>query len=114
MPVRDPVPDLAKPVCRTGFAGLLRVASDATTRDITDTLGCMPGGSGAAGAGKLLGLDGAPTKRLQAGQVAGTGVFAAILAGGGQEAIEPTITGRQRSYVPGEATLLPAFSCSPV
>lgn len=53
MPVRDPVHDLAEHVCRTGFADLPQTAREAAIHDITDTLGCMLGGSGAPGIAML-------------------------------------------------------------
>lgn len=59
MTIRDPAQDLAEHVYRTRFEDLPSTAVDATIHDIVDTLGCMLGGSGAAGVAVLLKVLGA-------------------------------------------------------
>jgi 2-methylcitrate dehydratase PrpD len=54
VPANDPAQILAEHVCRTQFADLRHATVEATVRDIVDTLGCMLGGSGAAGIDMLL------------------------------------------------------------
>jgi 2-methylcitrate dehydratase PrpD len=54
VPSHDPAQDLAEYVCRTRFADLPPTAVAATISDGVDTLGCMLGGSGAAGVAMLL------------------------------------------------------------
>ncbi len=56
MPGRDPACELAEHVCRTRFEDLPPSTVHATGHDIADTLGCMLGGSGAAGIAALMGV----------------------------------------------------------
>ncbi len=56
---RDPAYYLAEHVCRTRFEDLPRASVRAATNDIVDTLGCMLGGSGAAGISELMQVLGA-------------------------------------------------------
>lgn len=54
VPSRDPAYDLAAHVWRARFEDLPAASIRAATNDIVDTLGCMLGGSGAAGIGELM------------------------------------------------------------
>ena len=49
----DPAWPLARHVCRTGHADLPASAVESARRDILDTFGCMPGGSGSPGIDEL-------------------------------------------------------------
>jgi 2-methylcitrate dehydratase PrpD len=54
----DPARQLARHVCRTGFADLPASAVQSARRDILDTFGCMLGGSGSPGIDELCSVIG--------------------------------------------------------
>jgi 2-methylcitrate dehydratase PrpD len=64
----DPAWALAEHVCGSGFADLPTPTRDATCNDVLYTFGCLLGGSGAPGIGKLVrilgGWGGTPQSRV--------------------------------------------------